>query len=278
MLRRTTAGLAVGAAAVAALGAVWLAAFHSPDLHALDGDVFARFRGLQDGPLEPVARAAAALVDTRPFALTGMLLIVVAYAQGRTRAALIAGAVLVGANVTTQGLKAAVTSPRFHPALGDRQLIVESWPSGHATAAMAVVLVSIIVAPPSWRVFCAGLGAVYVTWAGASVMILGWHYPSDVAAGFLVATTWAALGVAAGEPDAGATRTRARWRGAGIGAGLAGGIAIVADPDLAYTVAGSLESPAVALGTAAIGIGTLVFIAARRRSREPRPGRSAAGP
>ena len=277
MLRRTPTGLAAGAGAAAAVGAVWLAAFHSAALHAVDGDVFVAFRDLQDGPLDPFARAAAALVDTRPFALASVLLVVFAYARGRTRAALVAGAVLVGANLTTQGLKAAVTSPRFHPGLGDRQLIVESWPSGHATAAMALVLVSIIVAPPSWRLLCAVLGAVYVTWAGISVMILGWHYPSDVAAGFLVATAWAAFGVAAGEARAGSARMPPRRRAAGVAVGLAGAVAIVAEPRIPYTIAGSLDSPAVALGAAAIGIAALVLAAARRRSRGSRPRGTAAG-
>lgn len=276
MLRRTPTGLAVGAGAAAAVGVVWLAAFHSAPLHTVDGDVFVTFRGLQDGPLDPFARAAAALVDTRPFALASVLLVVFAYARGRIRAALVAGAVLVGANLTTQGLKAAVTSPRFHPGLGDRQLIVESWPSGHATAAMALVLVSIIVAPPSWRLLCAVLGAIYVTWAGISVMILGWHYPSDVVAGFLVATAWAAVGAAVSEARAGGARMPARRRGAGVAVGLAGAIAIVADPGIPYTIAGSLDSPAVALGTAAIGIAALVLAAARRRSRGSRPRGSAA--
>ena len=272
MLRRTHTGLAVGGGAAVAVGAVWLAAFHSAPLHAVDGDVFVAFRDLQDGPLDPFARAAAQLVDTRPFALASVLLIVFAYARGRTRAALVAGAVLVGANLTTQGLKAAVTSPRFHPALGERQLIVESWPSGHATAAMALVLVAIIVAPPSWRLLCAVLGAIYVTWAGVSVMILGWHYPSDVAGGFLVATAWAAVGLAATETRAGAALIPARRRVGGVAVGLAGAIAIVADPGIPYTIAGSLDSPPVALGTAAIGIGVLVLVAARRRSRDARPG------
>ena len=277
MLRRTHTSLAVGAGAAAAVGVVWLAAFHSAPLHTVDGDVFVAFRDLQDGPLDPFAGAAAGLVDTRPFALASVLLIVFAYAQGRPRAALVAGAVLVGANLTTQGLKAAVTAPRFHPGLGDRQLIVESWPSGHATAAMALVLVAIIVAPPSWRMLCTVLGALYVTWAGMSVMILGWHYASDVAAGFLVATAWAAVGgVAAGEARVSGARMPVRWRGAGVAVGLAGAIAIVADPGIAYTIAGSLDSPAVALGTATIGIVVLVIAAARRRTRESRPRRTAA--
>jgi membrane-associated phospholipid phosphatase len=249
-----------------AVGAIWVAAFHSGALHTLDGDVFAALRGLQDGPVKPFASAAAGLVDPRPFALAGVLLIGLACAQGRAGTGVIAAVVLIGANVTTQGLKSVAASPRVHPRLGDQQLIAESWPSGHATAAMSLVLVAIMVAPPSWRRLVAVLGALYAAWAGASVMILGWHYPSDVAAAFLVATTWAAVGVAAFAAGRGwhsGAGTPARH--VGLALAVAAAVAIVASPGFAYKIAGALDGPGVALGAAAIGLGGLAVAAARTR-------------
>ena len=255
-----------------AVGATWLAAFHSGALHALDGDVFAALRDLQDGPVEPFAAAAAGLVDPRPFALAGALLIGLAYAQGRARTGVVAAIVLIGANVTTQGLKTMAATPRFHPRLGDQQLIAESWPSGHATAAMALVLVAVMVAPPSWRLLVTVLGALYAAWAGASVMILGWHYPSDVVAAFLVATTWAAAGAGAfpagrGRPSGAATAARR----AGLALAVAAAVTIVALPGFTYSVAGALDRPGVALGAAVLGLGGLAAAAAAG-PRAPRGG------
>jgi membrane-associated phospholipid phosphatase len=255
-----------------AVGVIWVAAFHSGALHTLDGNVFAALRGLQDGPVEPFAAAAAGLVDPRPFALAGALLIGLACAQGRARTGVIAAVVLIGANVTTQGLKSVAASPRVHPRLGDQQLITESWPSGHATAAMSLVLVAIMVAPPSWRRMVAVLGALYAAWAGTSVMILGWHYPSDVAAAFLVATTWAAVGVAAFAAGrswhSGAGTAAARH--VGLALAVAAAVAIVASPGFAYKIASALDRPGVALGAAAIGLGGLAAAAAAARTRRRR--------
>jgi membrane-associated phospholipid phosphatase len=47
------------------------------------------------------------------------------------------------------------------------------------------------------------LGALLVAAVGCALLILAWHMPSDVLGGYLLATLWAALAVAAlraGEP------------------------------------------------------------------------------
>ena len=71
-----------------------------------------------------------------------------------------------------------------------------SWPSGHATAALALVLCAVLVAPARLRLLVAVVGAVFAApWA--SLLILAWHMPSDVIGGYLVAALWIALAVAA---------------------------------------------------------------------------------
>ena len=70
-----------------------------------------------------------------------------------------------------------------------------SWPSGHATAAMSFVLCCVLAAPSRVRPFVVAIGAVFAAAVCYSFLALGWHYPSDVLGGFLVATTWTLLAI-----------------------------------------------------------------------------------
>jgi membrane-associated phospholipid phosphatase len=72
-----------------------------------------------------------------------------------------------------------------------------SWPSGHATAATALALCAVLVAPRSLRTLVAVLGAAYVLVCAFAMLVLAWHMPSDVVGGILLASLWMALAVAA---------------------------------------------------------------------------------
>ncbi|GFJ96318.1 hypothetical protein Prum_099600 [Phytohabitans rumicis] len=67
-----------------------------------------------------------------------------------------------------------------------------SFPSGHATVAMSVVVALVLVLPPRVRGLAAVAGAGYATVAGVATMSLGWHRPSDVAGAVLIVGGWAA--------------------------------------------------------------------------------------
>jgi hypothetical protein len=71
------------------------------------------------------------------------------------------------------------------------------FPSGHATAAMALALALTFVAPARLRPVMAGLGAVFAAAVGYSLLTIGSHFPTDVFAGFLVAAAWALVTAAA---------------------------------------------------------------------------------
>jgi membrane-associated phospholipid phosphatase len=110
--------------------------------------------------------------------------------RGRPLDALAAVFVVAGANLTTQALKVALAHPRFQSVLGNNQLGPVAFPSGHATAAASIVIAFLFVVPREWRPAVAALGAGFVIAIGCSVMVLAWHFPSDVLGGVLVASGW----------------------------------------------------------------------------------------
>jgi membrane-associated phospholipid phosphatase len=131
----------------------------------------------------------------------------IALARGRPLDAAAAVVIVAGASLTTQILKIALAHPRFQSVLGYDQLGPVAFPSGHVTAAASIAIAFLFVVPPEFRAFTAFAGLCLVAAVGCSVMILAWHFPSDVVGGVLVASGWgfavlAALRVANG-PDRG---------------------------------------------------------------------------
>ena len=147
--------------------------------------------------LTGVCERLAHLADPASFVMLGAALFAVALVRGQYRVAAAVPLVLIGANLTTQILKPAVASPRLSEWLGSGQIPAASWPSGHSTASMSLVLCAILVSSPRLRPLVATLGAFLAVGVGYSLLALGWHFPSDVLGGYLVAATWALLGVAA---------------------------------------------------------------------------------
>jgi membrane-associated phospholipid phosphatase len=125
--------------------------------------------------------------------------------------ALAAVTVVAGASVTTQVLKVLLAHPRFQPVLGHHQLGPIAFPSGHATAAASIAIAFVFVVPRSMKPAVAVAGACFVAAVGISVLVLDWHYPSDVLGGILVASGWGFAVLAATR----AIRSRRR-QGAGV--------------------------------------------------------------
>ena len=115
-----------------------------------------------------------------------------ALVRRRVRTAVAVAVILAGANVSTQLLKPALAKPEVFPGIE-----TATWPSGHATAAMALVVCLLLVVPARLRPAAAAVGGLLAVGIVYSVLILGHHEPSDILGGFLVAGTWTGLVVAA---------------------------------------------------------------------------------
>jgi len=188
------------AASLACAGAlVFLAALALgfDPVQRIDAAVLARAIAAPGSSTESLAAGLARLAD--PPALLFFLAIAAAIGLLRRRPASVAAAIAVvaGANLTTQLLKAALAHPRFQAALGADQIAWNSFPSGHVTAAASAAIAFAFVVPASLRPTVAVLGTGLVAAVGCAVLVLSWHYPSDVLGGILVACGWGFAALAA---------------------------------------------------------------------------------
>ena len=194
----TRAKLAAGGAALTAalLIFVWYATFHVGLLERADRSVLSGFADLHRG--RSLANFIAQLCNPKPYVYLAALPVLIALFRRRPRVALAVGAILFGANATTQLLKPLLAHPRTGLVLSGSpvQIGAASWPSGHATAAMSLALCSVLAAPARLRPLVATLGAAFAVVVSYSFLTLVWHFPSDVLGGFLVAATWTLMSVA----------------------------------------------------------------------------------
>ncbi|MEA2288436.1 MAG: hypothetical protein QOD55_433 [Solirubrobacteraceae bacterium] len=197
MPRRPTIPLLVALASAFALALTGLLALASPGAHERDAAMLHGFVALDRPGVHGLMVAFSRLADPVPYALAGLTLIGVAVARGRRRRAGAVAALLAVTGASTQILKHLLAQPRFEAWLGADQVGAAAWPSGHATAAMTLALCAVLVAPPALRAVAALAGGAFAAGMGYSVIVLAWHYPSDVLGGFLMAGTWSAIAVAA---------------------------------------------------------------------------------
>jgi PAP2 superfamily len=156
------------------------------DTVALEGNAIGQDR--VDGLATTVLNA----VSFASLAVATVAVAVIALARGRVLLTLVVTAFVATANVVTQVLKHGLYRPDFgvDP---ERVTAGNSFPSGHATVAMSVVIALILVVPAKARGVAAVMGAGYAAIAGVATMSLGWHRPSDVAGAALVVGGCAAL-------------------------------------------------------------------------------------
>ncbi|BCB90327.1 phosphatase PAP2 family protein [Phytohabitans suffuscus] len=176
--------------AVCVVGLWWFFVRHERgqllDTVALEGNAIGRDHvdGLANTVLNAVSLASVAVAT--------IVVAVIALARGRVLLTVVVTAFVAAANLTTQVLKHGLYRPDFgvDP---ERVAAGNSFPSGHATVAMSVVIALVLVVPARLRGVTAVVGAAYAAVAGIATMSLGWHRPSDVAGAMLVVGGCAAL-------------------------------------------------------------------------------------
>jgi membrane-associated phospholipid phosphatase len=124
-------------------------------------------------------------------AACGVSVVALALLQRREALALVAGATVVLANLTTQILKGAILD---RSDLLDNLFYVlpNSFPSGHVTAAASVAVALLLVLPPMLRNPTVLLASIGVALVAASTLLTGWHRMADAIGGVFVATAWGA--------------------------------------------------------------------------------------
>ncbi|MGH2873805.1 MAG: phosphatase PAP2 family protein [Solirubrobacteraceae bacterium] len=190
--RRALIGAGAG---VALLALTWWLSRHVGPVRRADAAILTGFEQLDRPHVDAITNFIAGLCDPHRYLLLAPIPVVMALWRRRPRVAVAVVLVLLAANETTQLIKPLLAAPRVPVAGGP--MTDASWPSGHATAAMSLALCCVIAAAPRWRPWVAAAMAAFAVAVSWSFLELGWHYPSDVLGGFLVAATWALLAVAA---------------------------------------------------------------------------------
>jgi len=206
--------LLIAGLCVVAMALTWVVAALVPATHVKDAVALYDFTLLGGPRLDDLANALLHLLDPLLYIVWGVILMAIALGRRRPLVALAVAFIMGMAPLTSEILKPLLAHP--HAYVGGSWVSAASWPSGHSTAATALVMSAVLVAPARLRPTVAALGVLFVAAVSFSLLILAWHLPSDVVGGYLVGALWTALAVAGLRVvDA---RTRSRSGGSGSGA------------------------------------------------------------
>ncbi len=144
------------------------------------------------GTLWQLARPMLSVVSISYLVVAIIVCAAIALVQKRWLLAVQVVAVIGGANLTTQVVKAVLDRPDFDVNWGPYNTL----PSGHTTVAAATSVALVLALPRTWRPAAALFGAVFTAAMGISTLVGQWHRVSDVLAAILVTCAWGALACA----------------------------------------------------------------------------------
>lgn len=195
---RSSRNAALGAGFLAAVFvAFWFAVYHSGYLQRMDVSAYYGFgstRGWRH--LGLLSTLLSGLINPMPYVVLCTVPFGIALRRGRPMVALGIFVIVLGANLTTEILKQVIDLPRGFAVPAQDLGGSDSFPSGHATAAMTLALCMVLASPQRWRPWVATLGSIGAVSVCYAVLVLGWHYPSDTLGGLLIASIWALAGTA----------------------------------------------------------------------------------
>lgn len=172
-------------------------AFRTEAFGRLDAAAVNHLSAHDSSLVAPAVSFFSLLADPLPQLAMLVLVCFVALRRGRPRLAVASVVLVAGGNLTTQVLKMVVSHDRYQPILGYRQIGPTAFPSGHATASLAMACAFVLVVPPRWRTAVILLGVLATLAVGCSRVVRHYHCPSDVLGGWLVAAGWCFAVVAA---------------------------------------------------------------------------------
>jgi membrane-associated phospholipid phosphatase len=196
-VRGPRAFLLGAAGCAAAFGFLLALIYLSSRARVADANALTGFIGLERPRVAAELEWLSHLGDPEAVGLMGLALACLALARGKPRHAAAVILLLALTSVSSQVLKAVIDYPRWESLYVFPIVRDAAFPSGHATAAMTIALCGVLVAPPRARPLAAAAGLVFALAISYSLLAIGSHFPSDVAAGFLVATGWTLVVVAA---------------------------------------------------------------------------------
>jgi membrane-associated phospholipid phosphatase len=174
-----------------AAAVVYAIAFAVPVGRRFDESLFQNLTSSSGDSLRGISSRALQTTSLASLVLLMVSVVLLGISRGRSRRATITGLAILGSIATSQALKAGL-SPLDHRLAPGRSAGLEAaYPSGHATAAMALALGFVIVAPQAARALVAMVGGLCAAAVGSALVVSGSHYASDVVGGFLVAAAFA---------------------------------------------------------------------------------------
>ncbi len=160
--------LGVAGLCLIALALTWIVAELVPAAQLRDSAALRDFELLSRPHVDQLANALLHLLDPLLFICWGIALVTVALVRRRPRVALAVALVMALAPFTAETLKPLLAHTHVQIA-GATHIAAASWPSGHSTAALALVLCAVLVAPVHLRPLVTGLGAAYAAAVGCSL-------------------------------------------------------------------------------------------------------------
>jgi membrane-associated phospholipid phosphatase len=240
-----------------AYAATWFVALHTAiGLHD-DAALYRHVSGSALSPVRAAGKLALETIDVGSLVAGTVVIIVFAVARGRIARGVTAGIVVVCSVATAEVMKhglphVAGLVPAGRP---------PTFPSGHTSIAASLGLALVLVLPRVLRPVGTVVGAAYAAGIGLALVVLGWHYPSDVVGSFCIAGFWAS--VAAGAP--GSPREPGLAGVALAAAAVAGGLliaAVVAErhPAAVHELRSARALAATAFAIGLVSLGTFVVV------------------
>ncbi len=126
-------------------------------------------------------------ISVASFGIAIVVVFLAGLARRRPGLAALAAAVMGVSALVAEALKDVLVRPQFFDAAS--WLLVNTFPSGHATIAAAVGIGALLVAPDRARWIVLPIAAIYAAVIAQAVQVAGWHRLSGTIGGMLVALT-----------------------------------------------------------------------------------------